>query len=481
MLLDAATCYRALVARDARFDGRFFVGVTSTGVYCRPICSARTPKPGNCRFFAAGFEAEKAGFRACLRCRPELAPGAAPIDARSRLVTAAAARISAGALDREPLDRLAASLGVGARHLRRALQQELGVSPIELAQSARCALAKQLLQDGDLPLAQVAFASGFASVRRFNAAFRARFGCTPSAVRRRRHVPRGGDGPVLHLGYRAPFELGHALEYLRRRAIAGCEHVTEDRYLRTVRIGSERGWIAVSDAPARRALRVELSASLARVSLAIAARVRRMFDLDADPAQIGVLVRDRALRPLLSRRPGIRITGGFDGFELAVRAVLGQQVSVAAASTLAGRLVQRFAEPIATDDGALVRLPIAPAEVALAGPIEVAAIGLPRARAEALVGLARAWESGAIDVELGADPERAATALAALPGLGPWTAQYVAMRTLGAPDAFPDGDLGLMRALGLVGRRALAERAEAWRPWRSYAAMLLWQSEGSER
>ncbi|HWB78383.1 MAG TPA: AlkA N-terminal domain-containing protein, partial [Nannocystaceae bacterium] len=427
-MLDADVCYRAINARDARFDGRFFVAVKTTGVYCRPICSARTPKRQNCEFYVHAFEAEQAGYRACFRCRPELAPGAAPIDARPRLVKAAAARISAGALDRGSLDALARELGVTARHLRRTLQQELGISPIELAQSARCALAKQLLQDGALPLGQIAFASGFASVRRFNAAFRARMGCTPSAVRRHRETTAVGEGPVLHLGYRTPFLLAPALAYLRARAIAGSEHVEDDRYLRTVRVGSDRGWIAISDAPSRRALRLELSSSLARAALPIAARVRRMFDLDADPEQIAPLRRDRALAELLRRRPGIRITGGFDGFELAVRAILGQQVTVAAAGTLTSRLAARFAEPIATGIAALVRLPIDPDALARAGASRIAAIGLPRARAEALHNLACAWQRGAIDLDHGADPQRAADALAELPGVGPWTAQYVVMR-----------------------------------------------------
>lgn len=477
MTLDPASCYRALVARDARFDGRFFVGVTTTGVYCRPICPARTPGAARCRFFTRAAEAEHDGFRACFRCRPELAPGLASVDAISRLVTTAAARIEAGALNEASVDALAAELGVTGRHLRRAMQRELGLGPLDLAQSSRLAIAKQLVHDGAVPLVDVAIASGFGSVRRFNAAFRSHFGCAPSSLRRTPPAARQG-GVVLRLGYRPPFDWPLALGYLAVRATRGVELVCGAAYARTVALGSASGVIVVRDEPERRTLRVEIDPRLVAVVPQIAATVRRMFDLRADPAALAPLGRDTALRARLRRHPGIRIVGGFSGFELAVRALLGQQVSVAAATTLAGRLVARFASPIATAMPGLTHVAVTPSAIAAASVDALAAIGLPGARAKGLRALAVAFERGDVDLGAGADPVVAHAALCRIPGIGPWTASYVVLRTLGIPDAFPDDDLGLRRALDLPDRRALAERAERWRPWRGYAAMLLWNDTG---
>lgn len=473
MTLDPASCYRALAARDARFDGRFFVGVTTTGVYCRPGCPARTPGAARCRFFARAAQAEQAGFRACFRCRPELAPGLAPIDAISRLVRAAAARIEAGALAEHGVDGLATQLGVSGRHLRRAMQRELGVGPLELAASTRLAIAKQLVCDGASPLVQVALASGFGSLRRFNAAFRSHFGCTPSSVRRRRAAVRTPD-VALRLGYRRPFDWALAMRYLGARATRGVEHVEDGAYARTVALGPARGVVVVRDEPEHATLRVEVDPRLVSVAPQIAAAVRRMFDLRADPAALAALGRDPALRPRLRRHPGIRLVGGFSPFELAVRAVLGQQVSVAAATTLAARVVARFAEPLPGAAGALTHLPVRPDALADASVDALAGLGLPRARAVALQSLAVGFRDGLVDLEPGADPDLAHAALCRIRGVGPWTASYVVLRALGVPDAFPDDDLGLRRALALPDRRALRERAERWRPWRGYAAMLLW-------
>jgi len=483
--LDPAACYRALVARDARFDGRFFVGVTTTGVYCRPICPARTPGATRCRFYARAAEAEHEGFRACFRCRPELAPGLASVDAVSRLVTAAAARIEAGALNDDSVDALAEQLGVTGRHLRRAMRRELGLGPLELAQSSRLAIAKQLVHDGAASLTDVAIASGFSSLRRFSAAFREHFGCPPSQLRaapklERRASAAPGDGIVLRLGYRTPFDWPLVLGYLAGRRTRGVEHIADDAYARTIAVGDARGVIVVRNEPERRTLGVEIDASLVRVAPRIAAAIRRVLDLRADPRMLAGLGRDPALRSRLKRHPGIRIVGGFAGFEIAVRAVLGQQVTVAAATTLAGRLVQRFGTPITTRIPELTHLPVTPQALAAASIDELAGIGMPGARARGLQSLGAAFAAGDVDLEPGADPDLAHASLCRIRGIGPWTASYVVLRALGDPDAFPDDDLGLRRALDLPDRRSLLERAERWRPWRGYAAMLLWNVTPNE-
>ncbi len=352
MDLDADRCYRVLQARDARFDGLFFVGVTTTGVYCRPICPARTPGRDRCTYHRSAAEAEHAGFRACFRCRPELAPGAASVDARSRLVTRAVARIEDGALDDGSVDDLAAELGVVARHLRRAVQGELGVSPLELAQTRRLALAKQLLHDSGLSLTEVAFAAGFGSVRRFNAAFAARFGSPPLRLRRAVRDERGGAPTfVLRLGYRAPFDWAGVLAYLAPRAIAGVEEVVDGRWRRAFGFRDVAGVIEVRDEPARACIVATVPVALAPAARTLTARLRALFDLDARPDAIAAtFAGDRLLAARVRRNPGLRVPGAFDGFELAVRAVLGQQVSVRGATTIAARLAERLGEPLATGD-----------------------------------------------------------------------------------------------------------------------------------
>jgi AraC family transcriptional regulator of adaptative response / DNA-3-methyladenine glycosylase II len=472
--LEADTCYRALAARDRRFDGLFLVGVSTTGVYCRPICPARTPGRDRCRFFARAAEAEREGFRACLRCRPELAPGRGPVDAGPRLVAAAAARIEAGFLNEGSVDALASGLGVTGRHLRRALSGALGLSPVELAQSRRMALAKQLLQDTDLGMTEVAFASGFRSLRRFNALFRARFGKPPSALRREAGAATARDGAIpLRLDFRPPLDWEALLAFLGARATAGVEEVAGGAYRRTVRLGGRTGWVEVRLDPECPALRADVSLSLAGALMPLAARLRALFDLDARPDAVAAhLGRDPLLRRSVGRRPGLRVPGAFDGFETAVRVVLGQQVSVRAATTLAGRLAAALGEPIATPFPALGRLPPTPGAVAGAGEDRLAGLGMPGARARALGALAAAAAEGRLPLDAqglrdGADRLRE------LPGIGDWTAQVLAMRS-GEPDAFPAGDLGVRRALGAAGAREAEARAERWRPWRAYAAMHLW-------
>ncbi|MGH7628639.1 MAG: DNA-3-methyladenine glycosylase 2 [Gemmatimonadales bacterium] len=489
MTLKPADYYRALVARDARFDGIFFVGVTSTRIYCRPICRAPKPRPERCRYFSTAAAAERRGFRPCLRCRPELSPGSAPgvsADAVRRLATAAAERISAGALDAVGVDRLAADLGVSARHLRRVVERELGASPVELAQTHRLLTAKRLLTDSPLPVTQVAFASGFRSLRRLNALFRERYRLSPAALRRAARTPRrrrvrAEPGLTLSLSYRPPYDWPAMLGWLAPRATPGVEVVADGCYRRTVRLGEHRGLVSVCGEPNAPALQVELSASLVPAMVLLLTRLRRLFDLDADPAVVAEhLGADAWLAGLVRRRPGLRVPGAMDGFELALRAVLGQQVSVRGASTLAGRLAALLGEPLAPEAGGspdgLARLPVTADRLAEASEPQVAGIGLPRSRARTMISLARAVAGGQLDLAPGADLERARAGLMEVPGIGEWTAEYVLMRALRWPDAFPDDDLGLRKAAGGITAAQLRRRAEAWRPWRAYAAAHLWQS-----
>ncbi|HVV52963.1 MAG TPA: AlkA N-terminal domain-containing protein [Polyangia bacterium] len=482
--LDPDVCYRALLARDARFDGLFFVAVKTTGIYCRPICRARTPGRDRCLFFRTAALAEAAGFRSCFRCRPELAPGAAPVDALSRVVAAAARRIEEGAVsDGGTLDALARELGVSGRHLRRAIRAELGTSPLALVETRRMALARQLIADTALPMTEVAFAAGFRSVRRFNAAVRARYGRPPSAMRRGGRDGAGDGGTLtVTLGYRPPLDWPAMLAHFAGRAIPGVELVREGVYWRTASVGGRRGFVAVAVHPERAALRATVSTSLAGALPAVVARLRRLFDLDAEPAVIAAhLGRDPQLAAHVRARPGLRVVGTFDPFEAAARAVLGQQVSLGAARTLAGRLAARFGAPIATPVPELGRLFPAAETVGQRPVAELAALGMPSRRAATLQALARAIARGALCFDGVADPARIVAELAELPGVGPWTAHYLAMRALGWPDAFPEGDLGLRKALGgISGPRARAV-AEAWRPWRAYGATHLWAALGTAR
>ena len=475
MDLDADICFRALSARDRRFDGRFFVAVRTTGIYCRPICPARTPRRDRVAFFACAAEAEREGYRACFRCRPELAPGLGPVDAVPRLVAAAAARIEAGFLNEGSVDDLAAALGVTSRHLRRTVRAELGASLVELAQSKRLAIAKQLLHDTRLPMAEVAFAAGFSSLRRFNALFGARFGRPPSAVRRDQGGSAAAGPLLLRLEFRPPFDWDAELAFLAGRCTAGVEQVEGSTYRRTVRLGGHQGFVAVSFEAARPALRVEVSPSLSGALLPLVARLRALFDLDAHPDAVAArLRRDPLLARSVRRHPGLRVPGAFDGFEAAARVVIGQQVSVAAATTIAGRLAGALGGSIATPYPGLDRLSATAEAVAGASEDRLAKLGMPGARARTLIAVAEACAGGRLALYRGGDAVAARTALLGLPGVGPWTAELVAMRALGAPDAFPGGDLGVLRALGVTSTRAAEARAEAWRPWRAYAVMHLW-------
>jgi AraC family transcriptional regulator of adaptative response / DNA-3-methyladenine glycosylase II len=471
--------YRALKAHDRRFDGVFFVGVSSTGIYCRPVCRVRLPKRQNCNFFDTAAAAEGAGFRPCLRCRPERAPGRSLTDATHRLATVAFERISAGALNAGAMATLASDLCVSERQLRRAVKHAFGVSPVQLAQTRRLLLAKQLLAETSLPITRVAFAAGFSSVSRFNTLFRSRYGLNPTALRRAGSDRAPAGAILLRLEYRPPLDWPALLGFLAGRATPGVERVCDDAYTRTVALGGVTGLIDVRPAPGDApALELRLSDSLGPVLMPLLSGVRRLFDLDAEPEAIArVLSRDKRLASSVRERPGLRVPGAIDGFELAVRAVLGQQVSVRAATTLAGRLTAAFGEPVPPDvldaernGGRLDRLPVTADRLGALSPDDVAAVGMPLSRARTLVELARAAGGGSLDLRAGADPDATIAQLIELPGIGPWTAQYIAMRALHWPDAFPATDLVIRRVLGDDAVRT----SEPWRPWRAYAAMHLW-------
>jgi AraC family transcriptional regulator of adaptative response / DNA-3-methyladenine glycosylase II len=475
--------YRALAARDARFDGLFFVGVTSTGVYCRPICPVKTPKAANCRFFATAQEAEQAGFRPCLRCRPELAPGHAPVDDGQRIARAILQRLEEGSLDAEAgLDAIADQFELSSRQIRRIITRELGVPPIQLLLTRRLLLAKQLLTETRLPVTDVAFASGFSSLRRFNDAFIRRYRMPPTRLRREavngREAAAPGETSTLQLAYRPPYDWREMLAFLSARALAGIELVTDDAYARTVLLGDTKGWIRVTRATKAHALRIELSHSLMPALPALLARVRALFDLDARPDVIAThLKKDPRLAAAVKARPGLRVPGAFNGFELGLRAILGQQVTVKAATTIAGRFVQTFGEPIATPIAGLDRLTPAPERIAAARVSDIARHGIVAARARSLVALAQAHQSGTLYLDGGThhDPDASIRALAELPGIGPWTAHYIAMRALRWPDAFPKEDVALRSRLGGVTAKEAETLSQRWRPWRSYAVMHVWQ------
>jgi AraC family transcriptional regulator of adaptative response / DNA-3-methyladenine glycosylase II len=474
MLLDADQCYRALRTHDSRFDGRFFVGVATTRIYCRPVCTARTPHRVNCRFFPSAAAAEAQGFRPCLRCRPELAPGHSTVDANRRLAQSAAGLIDDGRLGEARLPELALTLGVTDRHLRRVFQEEFGVAPVEYAQTQRLLLAKRLLTDTELPVLEVALASGFASLRRFNHLFRTRYRMTPGELRRSSGAPSAGERLAFDLAYRPPYDWIAMRDFLARRAIAGVEAVEGNRYLRTLRVEHRgrvlTGDVCVSPSARRAALRVTVSPSLAGALPLVLSRMKHLLDLACRPDEIAA-----ALGQLAERHPGLRLPGAVDGFEVAVRAILGQQVTVSAAATIAGRFAAKFGTPIATPFEALHHVFPTPAAVATLEPAEIAAQGIIASRARAIVALARALGEGRLVLDPSAPVEETLAALESLPGVGPWTAQYVAMRALAWPDAFPHPDVAVLKAMGTSGRQALA-LAEAWRPWRSYAVLHLWKS-----
>ena len=485
--LESDACYLAMKAHDARFDGSFFTGVTSTGVYCRPVCRVKLPRRENCRFFRHAAQAEAAGFRPCLRCRPELAPRAASwsTEDASRILALQAARLidepDAWDEDGPGAANIAERLGVSDRHLRRIFEAQFGVSPLQYLQTRRLLAAKQLIADTRLPMTQVALASGFASVRRFNAAFLSHYGLNPSALRRAGPSADGREGGAIgvRLGFRPPYDAAAMLGFFARRALGGVEAVTDaggtPQLARTLRVAQgERlhaGWLQLRFDPQREQLLLRVDDALAAVLPTVISRVRAMLDLDADPIAINA-----ALHASFPHGDGLRVPGTVDGFELAVRAVLGQQVTVAAARTMGTRLVQAFGEPIATPIAGLDRLFPTPAAIAGAGGDALGQLGIVRQRQGALAALAREVQAGRLALHAGADVPSTLVALQALPGIGDWTAQYIAMRALRWPDAFPAGDVALQKALGVSTARAAAEASQAWRPWRGYAVLRAWHS-----
>lgn len=484
--LTPESCYRALAAKDARFDGVFFTGVKTTGIYCRPVCSAKTPRASSCLFFSTAAAAEGAGFRPCLRCRPELAPYAL----QQNLAYAVWQRIAAGALNDGDTERLAEEIGLSSRQLRRVLLQHFGVTPIELAQTQRLLFAKKLLQETRLPMSDVAYAAGFGSIRRFNALFLTRYGMAPTSIRRAAEnlSSNGNDAITLRLAYRPPFAWIEMLHYLAGRAIAGVEAVIKDEtgamsYARGVRLGEVNGWLHVQHLTEKNQIELSLSTSLAHALMPLLARIRSQFDLDANPEVIAAhLADDPLLQTQISKTPGLRVPGTFDVFELAIRAVLGQQVSVAGATTLSGRLVKKFGSVIDTPFIGVTNHFPTPERLAQASTAEIIAIGLPTARADAIRNLAQFAAEGGLKIKPGTPLPEVLAHLKTVRGIGEWTAQYIAMRALRFTDAFPAGDLGLQKAaIELEGGVRLTEkqlllRAANWSPWRGYAALLLWHS-----
>lgn len=476
--------YRALAAKDSRFDGVFFAGISTTGIYCRPVCRVKTPRASSCHFFDSAAAAEAAGFRPCLRCRPELAPYAL----QQNLAYAVWQRIAAGALNDAGIEALALQVGLSSRQLRRVLLQQFGVTPIELAQTQRLLFAKKLLQETHLSMAEVAYAAGFGSVRRFNALFASRYKMAPGSIRRT--ASEESEGLVLRLAYRPPYAWDALMGYLRGRAMPGLEAVLDHdgicSYIRTVQLEGKTGWLQITHVPDKQQLALKLAPALSSVLMPLIAKVRQLCDLEANPVVIqSHLANDPLLAAQIDRTPGLRVPGAFDVFELAIRAVLGQQVSVAGATTVSGRLVQRFGEVTSTPFAAIGFHFPSPARLAHLSVEDIAQIGVPKSRAATIQNVARFALDGGLQRQLGLNFDEVVTQLKTVGGIGEWTAQYIALRALRYPDAFPAGDLALQKAAAVLPEVRLTEkqlhqRANAWSPWRAYAALLLWQSLSKE-
>jgi AraC family transcriptional regulator of adaptative response / DNA-3-methyladenine glycosylase II len=481
---DTKALYKALIARDPRFDGLFFVAVTSTGIYCRPVCPVKPPREVNCRFYDSAQEAEQAGFRPCLRCRPELAPGNAPMDNSQRIAHLVVQRIEEGTTDEDSaLEAIAAEFELSSRQIRRIIQKELGVPPIQLLLTRRLLLAKQLLTETKLPVTEIAFASGFSSLRRFNDAFTTRYRMPPTRLRKKAvkdaSAMNGSTTSTLQLSYRPPYDWHGILNFLRVRELKGVEWVTDDFYARAVLLGESRGWIRITQAEKKHALMLEFSHSLAPVLPALLNRVRGLFDVNARPEIIsGHFAKDKILGPLVKANPGMRVPGAFNGFETGLRAILGQQVTVKSATTVASRFVTAFGEPIVTPFPELNRLTPSAGRVARSGVAKLAKLGIMSARCKSILGLAQAQASGKLSLDSGNhhSPEDTIERLAELPGIGRWTANYIAMRVLRWPDAFPKEDIAVRNNLGGVTAKQAEEMSQAWRPWRSYAVLHIWKN-----
>jgi len=481
-LMDRDACDRARLARDPRFDGLFFIGVKTTGIYCRPICPAPSPRPENIVYYPSAAAAAAAGLRPCLRCRPETAPGTPAWNGTSATVARAMHLIRHGALDGGSVNDLAERLGVGTRHLRRLFRQHIGATPKAIADNQRLLFAKKLVLETAMPITQAAFAAGFGSLRRFNAAFRQRLGRTPSQLRtnhlQARPHPESGFNCTLTLSYRPPYNWDRMLEFFQRRAIPGVEWVDGQIYRRTIRLSTTRGTIAVRHASKNHCLNLDVCVTDSRNLMTVVERIRRMFDLDANPRAIHqTLIRDPLLAERIQKTPGLRLPGSWDPFETAVRAVVGQQISVKGAITQLGRIARTAGTPYEGDEKPHLAWFFPDAAEMVAS--DMASIGMPQKRKETLRQIAQQMVSGSLELDTPGDLPRFVDTMTALPGIGDWTANYVAMRALGEPDAFPASDLGIMKALQEGGTRPTVRqvtvRAEAWRPWRAYAAIYLWQ------
>ena len=486
--LDTDQCYRAFQAKDARFDGRIFVCVTSTGIYCRPVCPARVPRKDNCIFVTSAASAEAKGYRSCLRCRPETAPGTPAWSGTAASVTRAMRLIDEGALDHGSVEALAARVGLGARQLRRLFLIHVGTTPQVVAANRRLLAAKQLISETDLAMADIAYAAGYQSLRRFNDAVKASYGVAPTELRRGATRESTNDAIHLRLGLRPPFDWKRLLAYLKVRAMPGVEEISETSYRRSFQMEGARGVITV--VPGKKNNTLDVAIRVDRVAPGttsapirqIAMRVRRIFDLDADPATIAATFsKEPILGPRLKKLGGIRVPGAFDGFELGVRAIIGQQVSVKGATTLAGRVVARCGEPLPEGEGRVTHYfptPHALRSASLDG------LGLTGGRIKTLHAFARAADEGEINFSAGPSLEEKIAEFCSVPGIGPWTAHYMALRAVGEPDAFPAADLGLRKAVGgggtMISSAALEALAESWRPWRGYAALLLWMEPGQD-
>ncbi|MGO9373254.1 MAG: AlkA N-terminal domain-containing protein, partial [Syntrophobacteraceae bacterium] len=468
---------------DPRFDGLFFVGVLSTGIYCRPICPARSPKPENIVYFPSAAAAAEAGLRPCLRCRPEAAPGSPAWNGTSATVSRAMLLTRQGALNEGSVEDLASKLGVGSRHLRRLFQTHIGASPKSLATTQKVLFAKKLLSETDLSITEIAFASGFGSIRRFNWAFSKDYGTTPSAIRRRNNSNKTTESDLfqctLTLSYRPPFDFQRMLGFFELRAIPGVEFVSEGIYRRTIRINETTGVISVTQSATGNALRLSVGLSDSRELMSIVEKVRRMFDLDANMAAIhGVLNADKLLARSVAKHPGLRLPGAWDPLEAAIRAVVGQQVSVKGARTVLGRIAANAGQRFESGDyPELTRFFPTTHELATA---DLKAVGMPEVRIRTMQALTQEVDRKRLSFVVKGSLSDYIQQMTRIPGIGDWTAQYIAMRAMGEPDAFPAGDLGIIKALQDGDKRPtmkqIRERADKWRPWRAYAAMYLWNS-----
>jgi AraC family transcriptional regulator of adaptative response / DNA-3-methyladenine glycosylase II len=492
LIPDRESCYAIFCSHDARFDGRVFIGVKTTGIYCRPVCRVKTPRAENCVFFPSAAAAEAQGFRPCLKCRPELAPGEAPVDVTARTAQRAALIIEEDEYAANNIVRLAQRLHISERQLRRVFAEKYGVSPVRYLQTRRLLLAKSLLTDTALPVTDVAFTAGFKSVRRFNELFKAHYRLAPRDFRGGSGGGQGTDsreGVTVLLGYRPPYQWQRLLDFLAGRVIGGVESVRDGYYRRTARLSGEQdivhtGWIQVSHIPKKHALAVTVSSSLLPVLAKTLARVRHLFDLNANPAVI-----DRHLEAMNRHKPGLhvpgtRVPGCLDPFEMTVRAILGQQVTVKAAQTLTRRVAQTFGDPIITPFDELCRLfPTAQTIARLPQPIEdcLGPLGITGARARGIRTLAQGIQERTLQLDLTADPLEQMKKLIALPGFGPWTVNYVALRALGWPDAFPHTDYGIRRALEPLDAKQIQKLGAVWKPWRAYATLNLWNSLDCQR